>query len=270
MKTQKTITHAILLLLSAGSISAQTTVYNFENLNPGTISGQDNWIGTHYYGTQAYVANGTGANTTKIATNDLMPDSADSLRRVNNGTFSFLSFTGTETQAFIQFDFRKPTADSSGEASAFRFGIDVDSSGFLEFDESRALRYQNGSFTFDNSNIGPGVSRSSVGAGNFDDWYRFRLLMDFTANAGQGLGTTFYQNLTRGDTEFTQLTSGSLQLGTLEAGAQPQFWNTVQITAQRGSGADNLTVGVVPEPSATFLILAGAASASLFRRRNKA
>lgn len=204
----------------------------------------------HHYGSQGFISNGSGVNGSKVATNDLVPDSAEGLTRLNDAQFSFPTFSNAELQAFIQFDFRKPTPDSSGEASAFRVGRDANLDGHFSFSEGIGIRYQNGGFSFDTAvNLSTPVYRNAINAGNFDDWFRLRLQMDFTANAGEGQGVLSYQNLTRGDGQFTTLTSGTLRLSNLVAGARPSDWNAFFIPVQRGNESDNLVVGVIPEPA---------------------
>src|SRR6476469_5189959 len=87
------------VLLSALSWRALALpVYTFENLNLGGLVGQDGW--TLQGGADSQLVNGSGVDSTKIVRG--FPVSADV--RNNDASFSFATFTGTETAAILQFD----------------------------------------------------------------------------------------------------------------------------------------------------------------------
>lgn len=219
-------------------------VYDFEGLTVGAdIAGQDGWY-VGFASGSAFIANGsTSVNSTQVAT-IIGAGAAQGLARQNDNFFAFSAFTGNETEAFIQCDLRWDRPED-GNGVRFAIGTDLDGNGQLTFGnflrESVAIRLQNGRFGFDNDNIGPGALRTTIGAGDIGDWYRLRLVMDFTGSAG-GIGTLLYKNLTRGDTAFSTVVSGSLELDLMAPGAEVQNWNTIAITVNQGSEFDNLTI----------------------------
>ena len=256
----------IALFSAALRASAAIGTYTFDNLNSGALAGQDGWVSGPSLGSPVVVAAGTTIDTTKVATVAAGNNFAILVRQAD-GAFAFPSFTGSETAALLQFDFSWNRTDDNSSIN-FKIGRDLNSDNQLVFNESLGIRYQSGLFEFDTAqNVGPGASRTGVGAGNVGDLFRVRLLMDFTANSGQGSGVLSYENLTRGDTTFNPLASGSFLLGSLAPAAAPGDWNKMEIVVTSGAQFDNLTVGTVPEPSSVALL--AMAGLALIPRRGR-
>jgi hypothetical protein len=78
------------------------------------------------------------------------------------------------------------------------------------------------------------------------DWIRLRLVMDFTANGGHGLGSVYYQNLSAGDTMLQPLAGlQDINLGLdLNAtdGSNPALWNAMWLHME---GATNQLDNIV-------------------------
>ena len=82
------------------------------------------------------------------------------------------------------------------------------------------------------------------------DWVRLRLVMDFTANGGQGSGSVYYQNLAAGDTAFQPLAGlQNVNLG-LDPHAtnarNPAHWNAMWLHMEGATNQlDNIVIGVI-------------------------
>ncbi len=153
--------------------------------------------------------------------------------RTNDARFDFVAFTGTETNAIIQFE-------ATGEYVAlFALGCDLNGDGILIADAGelgpafgvydRNFRIQEanlGDTHDDNFNIGGGDGNSG------NDYYRLQLRMDFTASGGDGLGTLVFKNLTDGDTGFHTVPgvrNQPLGLNRLPPAARPARWNALWV-----------------------------------------
>ncbi len=64
--------------------------------------------------------------------------------------------------------------------------------------------------------------------------------MDFVS----GTGTLVYTDLTRGDSTFSVVVSGSLDLNTLEPGAEVTAWNTITLLSNKLTEWDNVEIGL--------------------------
>ena len=220
-----------LLLLSAAD------VYDFESLNPGALAGQDQWTLDSGGGSASVIADSADPeNTTKVARHDqsAVPQLPAVLTRINNATFNYLSFEGNETAAVIQFE-------ATGEyVAVLALGRDLNDDGLLraqngELGPSFGVSDRNflvqqaneGTSYTDNFNAGGGDGNSG------NDWYRIQLRMDFTANAGDGIGSLYFKNLSQNDSSFHSV-SGTrnvpLGLTRLPSTARPAHWNAVRIT----------------------------------------
>jgi len=208
----------------------------------GVLEGRDGWVDAPGSGLIVIRQDDTPVNGTQVAQPDVgvLSGSPGLLTRVNNESFGFSPFFGTETQAVQQVDV---TAEAS---TGFGVGADVDGDGILSAELGElgpvfgALRdAQAGVEQF-------GIIAANLGAKyltplNTDtrccnedsDWYRLQLRMDLTANSGSGSGSLYYMNLTRGDTEFqpvAELQNVNLGLGSMHAEAGPESWNAMWIT----------------------------------------
>ncbi|MGA0307196.1 MAG: hypothetical protein ACO3OB_16150, partial [bacterium] len=100
-------------------------------------------------------------------------------------------------------------------------------------------------------------SVSNISCDNSDnadpsEWVRFRLVIDLQANGGQGSGNLEYMNLSRGDTNFQQVTSHqNLNLGLQSGqnnGADPNKWNGMWFAMEgRPYAIDNVKFIRIPD-----------------------
>lgn len=255
---------SLLLVFCAAQLGAQNLAYDFESLQPGTLVGQDGWRNQLLIGNPASIVTGRGANSTKILT--VGTDDSQEVGRDYDLNFTFVPFSGTETEAYLQFDFCWDRLDDWNYLG-FRIGKDVDYDGGPGIYEGIGARYQNGRFAIEKGG-GMGTmseTGTNLGAGSVGDWFRVRLVADFTVDPS-GFATLSYMNLTRGDEAFTEVLSSYLFIYQNSDGAQnPADWDTFGISVNKGAQIDNLMIGVVPEPSATAM-LALVAIAGLLRR----
>jgi hypothetical protein len=91
---------------------------------------------------------------------------------------------------------------------------------------------------------------------NPEDWYRLQLRMDFSANNGDGSGSLYYRNLSRGDASFqpvADLQDVPLELQCMHPEAMPQSWDAMWIS-MRFDGRQHVPVidNLVPHVSAVL------------------
>ena len=229
----------------------ESAVYDFNNLTPTIVEAQisqDNWTHDRRTPTGSAVRITTdgfdGTNVMRFVVSG--PSEGSSSSRMNNTDFSFPHFDGTERNAVIQVD----TLSGFWGAS---FGLGIDTNGDNELRQvkgpvllselgpaigwgvkcsARAYTLRPGSFTRAGTTAWNSIS--SIGCNNSDnafpqEWVRFRLTMDFTANSGAGLGSLGYQNLSRGDSGFSPVAGNqNMNLGldsSAADGRNPTLWN---------------------------------------------
>ena len=252
---------------------SRAATYDFETLILGSITNQDNWkivtrdphittpAGTSNTSTKVFVGSGSGG-VEDIAT------------RINNANFSFAPFAGTERDAILQLDLR--LGPDSIVQSTTAFGHDNDANGTIAVSEiSRQFGgvYSPGIGITVPSFIIYRPSGFVLGAYPTGmiatDWVRAKLVMDLTANGGDGSGSVFALDLTRGDTIFTPvsgLQNINLQLTT---GPAPTTWDGLfaeTVGGTTGGQLDNITA-LIPEPATIALLELGAMLLFLRRRR---
>jgi len=258
------VTAVLCAALSMASPTQAVSIYTFESLNsPGVLDSQDNWEHSGVGGTPL-IDVVTGTNGSKVAVNT-GPPFAQFATRVNDSTFSIPSFTGNESAAYIQADFR---FIASGNFWFYIRGPGNLSPGIGLIDGA-ATGLNTPAFAV-REGAGGAYSFVAVTGANQNDWLRIRLTMDFTANGDDGFGDVSYMNLTQGDLAFTSVAGFQdvdLKMGSVDA----EIFDALQIRTDLDvpqSQIDNLTVAV-PEPSS--LCLTGVAFSSLafcgWRRR---
>lgn len=225
------------LAVSFAIVSA-ADIYDFEAFAAGSpLARQDQSTIEPADGTISVIADAADPeNISKVVRHNLsaIPMTAAVLTRINNGTFNYLPFSGTETMAVIQFE-------CTGEfVAVLALGCDINGDGLLRDQDGEAgpsfgvsdriflIQEANGGTTYtDNFNAGGGDGNSG------NDWYRIQLRMDFTASGGDGIGSLYFKNLSQNDTSFHSV-SGTrnvpLGLTRLSAAAAPAHWNALRIT----------------------------------------
>lgn len=218
-------------MLAAGAAD----VYTFESLGINNfIDGQDGWQDHPGQG-QAVVSLDASGNNTKVVRHykTVISDQTAFLTRINDASFNFLPFDGTETHAVIQFE-------ATGEHVALlALGRDLNGDGLLlagsgEIGPLFGLSDRNfliqeadlGTIYQDNLNQGGGDGNSG------NEWYRMQLRMDFTANDGDGIGSLYFMNLSDGDTSYHSVTGmrdRPLGLKRLSADAGPAHWSAIHL-----------------------------------------
>ena len=264
----------VLLLLLAPSTLCAAMIYDFEGLTTGSsLSGQDNWGTLSASWADLNVTTGTGFNTSTVARGPVVLNSAGN-KRQNDSNFSFGSFTGTETNVVIQADMRLGTGNFFPPVRASTVG--VSGTGGFQFGMNSNSIGSNFFFIRRNG-FGDTFSRkinevdSSFG---LNDWMRIQLLVDLSANGGEGLATLRFKNLTDGDTSFSgagsTLTNKSLNI--VSGGDDPTTWDSLLLRVHDGSMVDNVSfegTTVVPEPSTLALLGIGMAGMLGWRRKCK-
>ncbi len=254
-------------------------VYTFENLDDGQLVGQDGWLQYSTYGTGWTVQTGTGTDSTKVA----WPATGTQVAsRTNDTNFSFVAHNDSDQAAVMQFDLQYVDyggnysyyfglgADSINDTDTVISSINERSPAFGIFQNQFAILDLASTVTYPFE-----LAITSAHATN-GDWIRLRHVIDFTANSGDGGGRLFYQNLTRGDTTFTELTTSAVNLrikDMLDDVEAPSTWDSMVIVkgGEVGGQIDNLMPNsAVPEPSSLALLLMGLALPLLRWRRRMA
>ncbi len=271
MKRKQAVFISVLALLGAlaiGAGSADAAVYDFNSLNGSdndpfsNPNGQDNWKST------GFIFNSLIPSWYVGVTQSLGFDGTQALRfqrvgagygadasRLNDPAFSFPTFSGSETQAFFQVDF------GVGYWGAdFALAYDANNDGVILKTGPGEIgpRLRIGSLL----DVGVQVISASAGStfvpisavnGEGGHWIRLLLVMDFTANGGQGSSDVYYQNLTLGDLTLQPvagLQDVNLGLNPLTADARnPTLWNAMW-THMEGATyqLDNISIGGLQVP----------------------
>ncbi len=235
---------------------AQADPYTFESLTLNTfIDGDDGWVDQAGQGQAVIALDDTGNGTTVVRhlqTTASNSNQSAFITRVNDSGFNFIPFTGTETEAVIQFD-------ANGEHLAmFALGCDWNGDGVLKSVDGEigpAFGVNDRKFSIQEANLGTSYEDGfSEGGGDGDsgnDWYRIQLRIDFTANEGEGSATLKFLNLSHGDTVYRSvsgLRDKPLGLSSMNAQAVPKRWNAMWLhlltMGSRNPRADNLVPNV--------------------------
>lgn len=208
-------------------------VYTFETLTVNNvINGQDRWIDQPGQGV-AYISLDETGNGTRVVRHvrTVNFDQTAFITRTNDPSFNFVCFSGTESNAVIQFE-------ANGEHIAmFALGCDINGDGLLlssdgELGPSFGVYDRN--FRIQEANLGTAYDdgfNDGGGDGNSgNDWYRMQLRLDFTANDGEGSGSLYFMNLTDHDSSFhtvSGMRDRPLGLGSLHPDARPEHWSAM-------------------------------------------
>jgi hypothetical protein len=249
----------LFLVLTAFSVSvAGAATYTFDNLNPGLLAGQDNWMTLNANNSSYVVSTGTGFDTTRVAGNP-GTDNGSGMDvhingRTNDGNFTFGNLTGA-TGLTLSFDTQ--VQNNAGQQQFINFGLAAadfthGSPGFAYF------QYFGGQPEWALGSSAGGTSGNIPGSFATGDWIRLAFVMDFTANGGQGFGDLYYTNLTQGG--VPQLLASNFNLG--NPSVNTSFWNTMWSRSDFDSSVifDNLTVTptftAVPEVRSAWIAVA--------------
>lgn len=240
---------------------ARADTFTFDNLTNGGINGQDGWISI---AGNPSVMDGFGVDTTKIVGGNEVAQHARSgvPTAANSSVLTFDANLQSSGQASSLFGL----ADPSG-SNGIAFGLNVPGNGpnagifsFELFDRSTLFNTDHAIYV-------------TMPGGTTADWYRLRLIIDYTANGGDGSGSLYAQDLTLGDTGFTPITGmQNINLGMTAANMvsyQPANETNLTIYVTGGGVADNLSTdaAATPEPNVCALLASGGLSGNLFLRR---
>ena len=256
--------YALLSMLCGLALSvAQAAVYDFEELNIQGLNDQDNWKGEQLesLGRLRVIGDTTTVNGSQVVQPIIGANSGSFAyyTRVNNATYWYSSFTGDT--AVIQFD-------ANGMAKAgFALGRDVDGNGLLDRSNGGSEGEIGPIFGTYLDAVGGNVAQFFVNEAGLnttspdfspsyavplttpqrccndpEDWYRLQLRIDLKANSGNGLGSLYYMNLTKGDTGFRpveELQNLDMELHEMAQGAGPASWNAMWLV-MRFDGGQNI------------------------------
>jgi len=258
---QTSLLAGLAFLIAGSALASGPVTYDFEALTHGPLSAstsptsplnQDGWyLNNATSSSVVNIADGTGTDSTKVAV-------ASTLRGDAIRNFGHPFFTGLETNAVVQFDFRVGSKYSSGlvalggngSAAALNsnfhglfspqifVGTDTAGTGLTL---KLAPKDTNGRWsdtppqqTIPFSSIaGPGGT-TAVG-----HWIQVKLVMNLTANGGNGLGTLYFRNLTVGQTNFTATSIANVNLGLNNntPGYEAAHWDQVYLRKNNWTAA---------------------------------
>lgn len=169
------------------SFSNDVKIYDFNALSTGVINGQDNWVRFGAGWTNPIiVTSGPDGSNCLFATGGGGSQSYAS--RINDVNFSITSFSGDETSAFFQIDVYHSAWTSEvgiGFDDNTNTQVDLSECGirlhFNNFGNYIRLHVADDSYTQQSALTWPPASL----------WYTIRVVMDFTANAGQGSASVY-------------------------------------------------------------------------------
>lgn len=263
----------------ASEPGAQSPVYDFENLNIGQLTSQDNWFRREgfFNGDSLRVAD-DGGDQAVYASSGI----GGMVIRSNDANFAFPRFYNSETNATMIADFY--VADVAGAQNVILSVADDQSVvgynneiGSLPNGNISQLGAPTGpfvvspafgmihvttnpplyplSFLLRGANEGTVYTTPVTGLAAPGDWVRLKFVMNFKSN----LGSLHLQNLTNNDPSFSPipgLQNVDLELSRMGSESPPETWDTIgaRIIAELPSANpstsfrfDNFTPHVIPE-----------------------
>jgi hypothetical protein len=228
---------AAYVILAFGSSVRADSIYTFDSLPAGTLSGQDGW--TQLNGTVTLVSSSSGGYYTEGSSSGV-----NNAFRRNDTNWSFTNTASTGTVTLL--------ADIKGGSGNMTYGLAYSSNGTSLADTGPLLGFSNGSFNARASNGGTNyyAATSTLSGYTSGDWVQEKLVMTITSG-GVITGTLYGRDITTGQTDWTTLIS-DISLGTDTNATQ---WNALYMRLDAtGPMMDNLTVASVPEPSSAALL----------------
>jgi len=256
-------------LAVAQPTKAGMATYDFESVSTGNLAPQDNWLVFLGSLTPTVVSDTTPyAASTKVLSGD------GTVYRTNDGIYSFSGFVQGENTAAIEMSVKGFTAN--GDDASFGLGRptglgDTSRAGprFGFYQNTFAIR----AAAYGAETLAPSLTTLFSGYA-VTHWYRLRLEMDFSSNAGNGAGTLKVMDLTLGETTWrTALSSVNLCINSMPVDSRnPSTWNSLIVGhTLSSSGARMDNVGVfVPEPAAGALLISSCAVFAVRRTRRNA
>jgi hypothetical protein len=233
----------LLLGMSAQPAQAALT-YTFDSLTTGTLHGQDGWAD--------FITAGNNHTVTSVVPSHLgfatnVVTGFDQSARTNDGNYSYAPLSPLDTAAIIQFDVNSM---AGGDTAVFALGRDL-----ATIDVGRHSRLGPQFGLFGNAFMIRGAVEGAItttplsGTDSSSDWYRMQLVVDFTANGGNGAGSVFLKNLTDGEASvraIAGLSNINLQILNMEAASEvASTWNSLYL---RSSGTQTLFDNLQPSP----------------------
>jgi len=246
-------------------------IYDFSGLNLGNLTtsataGQDSWYLDSALGGQSLqVVNApSGSSTTKVLSVAYGNTQERAIRQ-----FGSDFFTGTETAAEMSFTFQMTNLSvgiqmALGNGSTPGTYINGNQSGNFG---PRLLFLNSNQFGIQPKTSGGTFGTSVLSSAQtltLGSWYTVTLIMDLTANGGNGLGSVSLLDVTSGVAK-TVVTGVNLGLLNNSATTGPDDWNQVsirmdQLSTSGPSGTmvlSQLAINAVPEPASWVLVLVG-------------
>jgi hypothetical protein len=257
MKTNLCVSTLVAVaLLAFGSPVRANSIYNFDTLTAGSLSGRDGWLATAggYNVTADHRVVGSGT-TTNVARrfNDANWSLTNTLPSSGSGTLTLLMDVKSATSGFSQFGLGydtngNGTIELANAENGVLFGLG-DSTG-----NSTCFYVQGpGGVASNNATTISSVLGSNYTAG---DWLQLKLALN-VSSANVVTGTLYARDLDKSITTWT----AALQDYAFGTFSHSRDWNAMYLRFYGAVAiADNLTVGepsTAPEPSAIVLIGSG-------------
>ena len=247
----------LLLLVTTASLAAQTSRYDFDALAGSdtppytSLDGQDGWTSV---GRSQPIPCGVSQTLSWDGTPGLRfqeagPNFGCDASRINDGSFAFPAFAGSERSAYMQVDMR--IGFWGGE---FALGHDVNGDGTLRRTQGNETGPRISLGTFSGAQLrlraadGTSTTVSLADAGlTGATWARLRVVMDLAADGGSGRGSVLVANLTAGTalTPVAGLQDIPLGLdGAATDARNPTLWDAMAVYFEGGGyGLDNVVIG---------------------------
>lgn len=226
---------------------ASVGIYDFENLKSSqSLAGQDGWREfTDTPDSQQTINSATLLHALRVSQ---FARGRGLTARVNDTSFGFAPHSAQNHRAAMEFD-----VHPGGGDAMFSLGKDLSASSYDRVGPQFGFL---GKFLIRGASFGALYLADLQTGDSLDNWYRLRLEMDFSANDGDGAGTLYAMNLSRGERAFRAravLSNVNLQLTKMPAESRdPATWNSLFLRGGDANfQADNLIPNAPPIAAAT-------------------